>query len=724
MSESIDWERLYAEAMESEPESRAAEEDSESESASAVLVGEIVDITDAPSLSAKSAADVEAKVVRSKPALPGMDGSVRRAVIPEDVAFAKRAATAARLFVVCERAPEDVSDDARTWTGAVDLAATARVIPCADIPGARLFGEAAVFTDMLAWVTGLDIKGTGEWRVFDGRVWVSHGASQIAVENRLDVYRAAYDAALDAVAGRIRELKEDYIATAIAGGASREDADALAEQKVVKPARRLFARAHKFRETLDTKPMVDRMIASVKRHRHMDSMSFDPVAGEAWGLAFVCGNGVLDLDETLRVFRAGDGWSVGLVAPRPEMMARWASDVLWVPGSYEGSLWQSFLEYVMPDADVRRYFQKLVGQMLAGRVTGKHVINLIGQGSTGKSQLLLGLGRVFGTYGADLDAKALVVTPGRERSSGDPRPELAELRGKRWVSSSEPSAAKSAVLDGAELKKMSGHDMVKYRRLYMDMADMPSWLPRYALCFASNHAVRMNVQDRPMVERLVPTALLSKFWERKAGVVLPEGGRWVDTDIAEAMLSGGELSALLDWVAAGFRLSLEEGMEAPAGVSEARERLVGMLSLSLEFVACGLEEGWLARLKDGESRGLALGVAEGHAAFRRWARREGRVPYGRKRFSDEVESVYSSVPSIARALGVGGDEKASLPRAEGRGYTFDAIRWGGSEGEVAGWYEELREMRGRGVDTAGAVPVWVAAWLPPEEEEEGAFEVG
>jgi hypothetical protein len=103
------------------------------------------------------------------------------------------------------------------------------------------------------------------------------------------------------------------------------------------------------------------------------------------------------------------------------------------PGGKGMHEWNKALDlFFCKDRDLIEYVQQIVGIAAIGKVCLEALIIAYGEGSNGKSTFWNSISRVMGTYSGAISADAL--TAGCKRNI---KPEIAELKGKRLVISSE-----------------------------------------------------------------------------------------------------------------------------------------------------------------------------------------------------------------------------------------------------------------------------------------------
>ena len=103
------------------------------------------------------------------------------------------------------------------------------------------------------------------------------------------------------------------------------------------------------------------------------------------------------------------------------------------PGDKGKQFWKDALKlFFCGDQELIDYVQMVVGMAAIGKVYQEHLIIAYGGGANGKSTFWNTIFRVMGNYAGKLSAEALTMNCKR-----NVKPEMAELKGKRLIISSE-----------------------------------------------------------------------------------------------------------------------------------------------------------------------------------------------------------------------------------------------------------------------------------------------
>lgn len=209
--------------------------------------------------------------------------------------------------------------------------------------------------------------------------------------------------------------------------------------------------------------------------------------------------------------------------------------------------WDAFIERVLPDEDVRTYVQKAIGQALTSMVDEQAFYLNQGVGDNGKNTLFDTIITMLGDYAHTMDIDALM----EKRNGGGATPELAQLKGMRFVVASESDEGQR--LKPGLIKRLTGDKFIRARDLYKSPME-----------FERTHKLFMHVNHLPEVSdtgyamwrrvRLIPWTVRIPAEEK---------------DRRLPFKLGQEFSGILNWALEGYRLYVEEGLEPPEAVKRA-----------------------------------------------------------------------------------------------------------------------------------------------------------
>lgn len=236
--------------------------------------------------------------------------------------------------------------------------------------------------------------------------------------------------------------------------------------------------------------------------------------------------------------------------------------------------WNKFLDKFLPDPELRKFTQKVLGYSLVDGNPEKIVVFLWGPSNTGKTTILEACGAALGDYGGTIDASALF---GKSNRSG-PAPELIDSFFRRFVFMSE--VGDTHVLSANAIKQATGNDTQKNRLLFSN--EMISGSPKFTPYISTNTVPEVKGSDKALANRLVVIPFLS---ENK-----PSKVKW-----EEDVRRNPEIqSAVLAWLLEGCRMYLEEGLDRDSflvEVSNASAEFASDVDPVSEFIAEALTTG-------------------------------------------------------------------------------------------------------------------------------------
>lgn len=271
--------------------------------------------------------------------------------------------------------------------------------------------------------------------------------------------------------------------------------------------------------------------------------------------------------------------------------------------------WLKFLEQVIPDAETRDYVQKCVGYSLTASTREQCLFFLYGSGRNGKSVFIDIVKEIAGSYAGNIQADSLMV---KRYNSGGHNEDVARLKGKRLVTSSEPN--EGSRLDEGMIKQLTGEDMVtaSYKGKHMF-----EYKPKYKLWIATNHKPYVRGTDEGIWRRIKIIPFL---------VTIPEDK--VDPNL-KAKLST-ELQGILNWAIDGALKWQQEGLKESQAVKEASNEFRQEMDTLQIFIdeMCVLEEG-------AEVQSSAL-----YACYKSWASTNNEHVMTHNKFGREVSKKF------------------------------------------------------------------------------------
>lgn len=209
-------------------------------------------------------------------------------------------------------------------------------------------------------------------------------------------------------------------------------------------------------------------------------------------------NGVLDMTTADFVFRDG----------KPEDYISFSTQIDYDQNRayYEYPDWpeiEMFIKKVLPDKEVREYFLKHLATNILGGNTAQKFHILTGSGSNGKSMIMNLLSKALGDYACTVPISLFTQ---KRKSSGSAAPEVARLKGRRFVTMQEPD--ESIALNTGLMKEITSCEKVYARDLFKSGSEFEIQAKFHLAC---NDKPKINTTDGGTWRRLVVINFISKF---------------------------------------------------------------------------------------------------------------------------------------------------------------------------------------------------------------------
>lgn len=226
------------------------------------------------------------------------------------------------------------------------------------------------------------------------------------------------------------------------------------------------------------------------------------------------------------------------------------------------AVWLDFLNDIFAgDKAVIRYIQKALGYSLTGSTREQIMFILFGKGRNGKSIFVEAISEILGDYSNNMQAKSLMV-----KKNDNVNTDIARLSKARFVTSSEPN--EGFRFDEGLIKQLTGGDKVTARFLY---AEEFEYTPKFKIWVSTNHKPIIRGTDDGIWRRLV----LIPF-----DVQIPE--EKVDKDLKYKLLR--EAPAILNWMAEGAYMWMQEGLAMPEKLKEAVQKYRNEMDTLGQFI--------------------------------------------------------------------------------------------------------------------------------------------
>lgn len=220
-----------------------------------------------------------------------------------------------------------------------------------------------------------------------------------------------------------------------------------------------------------------------------------------------------------------------------------------------------FLNQILPDEEVRKYIQKIVGYSLTGDTREQQINLWHGSGANGKSTLLGAILGILGDYGRQMAPDLLVIKKYDEHPTA-----LADLFGARLAATVEIGEGKK--LAEVLVKQMTGGERMKARFMKHDFFE---WTPTHKIVLVANHKPIIIGADDGIWRRidLVPFT-----------ITIPESER--DKTLPERLRA--EYPGILNWAIRGCLDWQAEGLGRPKTIQVANEEYRAEMDVLGSFI--------------------------------------------------------------------------------------------------------------------------------------------
>lgn len=264
--------------------------------------------------------------------------------------------------------------------------------------------------------------------------------------------------------------------------------------------------------------------------------------------------------------------------------------------------WITFLERVLPDADLRTFVQRSLGYACTGIVAEALLWLAYGGGANGKTSLLGTVEAVLGDY-AQPAAPDLLLAGRDQHPTG-----MADLKGARLVLTSELDDGKR--LAEATVKQLTGGDVIKARVM---RGDFFRFTPTHHLWVQTNHRPEVRGTDTGIWRRLrlVPFE-----------TTIPPSEQ--DPRLGEKLRA--EADGILAWLVAGCLAWAAHGLAEPLVVQMATaDYRAEQDALGAFLTECCVEQA-----------GASVTAADLYAAYRTWADATGEYQLNQRRLGQQL----------------------------------------------------------------------------------------
>lgn len=165
-----------------------------------------------------------------------------------------------------------------------------------------------------------------------------------------------------------------------------------------------------------------------------------------------------------------------------------------------------FLRQILPEEDVREYVLKYLASCLSGTNEAQKFHIWTGTGANGKSMLMNLMEEAMGDYACK--APIALFTQSRSKA-GNASPDVVKLRGKRFVTMSEPDEDYS--LNTGLIKEYSSGEKITARDLYAGSSSIQEFVLRCKFNLGCNDLPKINSTDNGTWRRIIQLRFNSEF---------------------------------------------------------------------------------------------------------------------------------------------------------------------------------------------------------------------
>jgi len=207
--------------------------------------------------------------------------------------------------------------------------------------------------------------------------------------------------------------------------------------------------------------------------------------------------------------------------------------------------WKAFMRLIFcDDEELIRYIQKVLGYTMTGDTDDQSFFILYGSGQNGKSTFVETIAKMFGDYAHRTATDTFFV---KRREQGQATPDIAKLRGKRFVYANESDSKRT--LAESLIKDLTGGDKISARQLHREPEE---FYPECKLFLSTNHEPTIRGTDHAIWRRIRKIPFDYKF---------PPELRKKRSEV-DSMFKK-EYPGILNWMLEGLLLYQKEDLTPP-----------------------------------------------------------------------------------------------------------------------------------------------------------------
>lgn len=267
--------------------------------------------------------------------------------------------------------------------------------------------------------------------------------------------------------------------------------------------------------------------------------------------------------------------------------------------------WRKFLDRVLPDEELQKFTQNMLGYALTGSTREHALFFLHGPGGNGKSVVLQTISGILNDYARTAPIETFIAS----RNENHPT-DLAGLQGARMVTAIETENGRCWA--ESKIKALTGGDRITARFMRQDFFE---FTPAFKLVIAGNHKPGLRTVDHAMRRRMniLPFTVTIQNQER-------------DVELAERLRE--EWGGILRWMLDGCLSWQNHGLQAPAAVREATDQYLA----GEDTVARWIEDECVTQRGSWTSAGALF------QNWSRWCETNRENPGSQRKFTQNLES--------------------------------------------------------------------------------------
>lgn len=242
--------------------------------------------------------------------------------------------------------------------------------------------------------------------------------------------------------------------------------------------------------------------------------------------------------------------------------------------------WDQFCYQIMLERDnLLAFLQRSVGYSITGSTSEKVLFLCHGGGNNGKTTFLETLRSVLGAYGGQILVESLMVQ--KYSNSGAASPDIADLRGLRFVTSSE--SEEGTRLAEAKIKYLTGMNRIKARYLHSNGWE---FRPTCKLWMDLNHLPNIRGTDKAIWNRIRKIPFNLELEPEDADAA---DGLKIDRGMMGKLLA--EAEGILRWAIDGAVAWHRDGLGCPEEVASATSEYRHQMDVLGRFLGEATETG-------------------------------------------------------------------------------------------------------------------------------------